>query len=374
MYFTFKAYSEKIKIDRDFDITDLNSILQADTHTIVTGESKNRTIKKPKEELRRYFSTHPCYYQNIPKHPNWPVEEAPEHYTSFKIPKKTGGLRQIDAPDDELKNYLTQLKYYFEDTMHILTHDCAHAYVKGRSTITCMQEHQKNNSRWFLKLDIHGFFPAHTLKYTMEMLKNIYPFGFLLEDENYARDLEEALSYGFLHGILPQGTPLSPTLTNILMTPIDYEIQHKLWKMSNDVCYTRYADDIQISSKYDFNYAPVIVSIKKILSAFHAPFKLNEDKTRYGSSAGRNWNLGIMLNKDNNLTIGHKQNQRFRAMIFNLIQDHLHNVKWSPADRFELQGLISYYKMIEPDYVNEVIKRYEEKYKVSVNRILKAND
>lgn len=339
---------------------------------IVGTENKRITAIKTKEELKPFFRKH--YKDNwtyIPTPPSWPISEMHQHYNSFKIPKKSGGLRDIDAPDDELKDYLSQLKNYFEHTLSILTHDCAHAYVKERSTITDLKVHQANNSNWFLKLDLKEFFPSHDLAYTLKVLKDIYPIGLLMEDPCYETKLIRALEYAFLDGKLPQGTPLSPTLTNILMVPIDYQIQHELWNQKSHFIYTRYADDMTISSPYKFDWKKVENSVKQILDTSDTPFKVNAEKTRFGSKNGRNWNLGIMLNKDNRITIGHKQNQRFRASVFNIMQDYTHNIKWSPEDKQVLAGQIAYYKAVDPEYTQIVIERYENKFGVKLKSILK---
>ena len=52
-----------------------------------------------------------------------------ELYNSFKIPKKSGGLRQIDAPNVELSNHLRNLKTLLSSFMIADHHTCAYAYV-----------------------------------------------------------------------------------------------------------------------------------------------------------------------------------------------------------------------------------------------------
>ena len=63
------------------------------------------------------------------------VEDKSTFYRSFKIPKRSGGLRQIDAPNDELKRALYDLKMIFEKKFYMSYHTAAFAYVHGRSTI-----------------------------------------------------------------------------------------------------------------------------------------------------------------------------------------------------------------------------------------------
>lgn len=293
-----------------------------------------------------------------------------KHYSSFKIPKKSGGLRQIDAPDEILKEYLSRWKFFIEWSLLVLPHNAAHAYVPGRSTYTALKVHQENKSKWFLKLDIHDFFGSHNKEYVMNTLNDIFPFTILFKDQEYKNNFEKAIYYAFLNDKLPQGTPLSPTLTNVLMAGIDYDIQN--YCNAKGLVYTRYADDILISSKYDFEWKNVQKKIVEILKNHKTPFEINKKKTRYGSSAGRNWNLGLMLNKDNKITIGHKENQRLRAMINNFCNDHIRGINWTYEDRQHLAGLIAYTKSIEPDYMNHVISTYRQKFNFDILKVLRA--
>lgn len=291
------------------------------------------------------------------------VEDKSALYRSFKIPKRSGGLRKIDAPQDELMLALRELKAILEKKFYASYHTAAFAYVHGRSTIDSVKRHQANNSRWFLKMDAKGFFPSTTEKFLTEMLYKIYPFcSFVNHDYGYKETLEKALSLCFLNGGLPQGTPTSPMLTNMMMIPIDHAIAKMCREHTPHLCYTRYADDILISSQFDFKWSEVQNAVTDIFGQFSAPFTLNAEKTRYGSSAGRNWNLGVMLNKDNKITIGHEKKKVFKAMIFQFMTDYLNGNPWSLEDVQHFLGLASYYRMVEGGEIDKILKSYSEKF------------
>lgn len=146
--------------------------------------------------------------------PKFNANNMREHYNSFKIPKKSGGWRQIDAPDDELKQALYSLKAIFENDFKVLYHTAAFAYIKGRSTTDALKVHQRNNSNWYLKTDLSNFFGSTTLEFTMRMLSVIYPFCEVVKYEDGEKALRDAISLCFLDGGLPQGTPISPLLTS----------------------------------------------------------------------------------------------------------------------------------------------------------------
>lgn len=295
-------------------------------------------------------------------------------YNTFYIPKHSGGLRRIDAPNAELMEALKCLKEIFEKHMFALYHTSAFAYVKGRCTVDSVKRHQQNESKWFAKIDFSNFFGSTTLEFVLKMFAMIFPFSEIVKTEAGKNNLGTALSLCFLNGGLPQGTPISPLITNVMMIPIDHKISNGLRKREdNNYVYTRYADDILISSRHDFSCEEIQKFVLDILKEFSAPFSIKEEKTRYGSSAGRNWNLGVMLNKDNQITIGHKKKKQFKAMINNYICDTLKNINWEIHDVQVMSGLISYYKMIEREYIEHIITQYETKYNVSLYDLIKKD-
>lgn len=290
-------------------------------------------------------------------------EDMSQFYYSFHIPKASGGLRRIDAPNPELSGLITQVKDFFEKDLHILVHNAAFAYVKQRSTRDALLEHQKNESKWFLKLDIKDFFPSCTFEFIIQQLKQIFPFNTICTHEIYRPILEDMIKVSLLGNVLPQGTPLSPLLTNIIMVPIDHALTGKLFYHNRQkFVYTRYADDLLISSKIHFDPKEIEALVKSTLLDLNTPFQIKAEKTRYGSSAGRNWNLGLMLNKDNNITIGYRKKERLRATIYKFLQDLTNNSPWSILDTQILLGNLSYFRQVEPNYVNDLITKYNNKF------------
>lgn len=299
-------------------------------------------------------------------------QERSALYETFYIPKKSGGLRRIDAPKPELMDALRRLKTIFEETFHVLYHTSAFAYIKKRCTVDAVKRHQANNSKWFAKLDLHDFFGSTTLDFVMSMFSMIYPMSEVVKDETGKAELRKALELAFLNGGLPQGTPISPLITNVMMIPVDFKLSNGLRDFEKQkFVYTRYADDFIISSKFDFDVHKVEELVVSTLKEFGAPFSINAAKTRYGSSAGRNWNLGVMLNKDNEITVGHKKKRQLQSMMYNYITDKKNGVEWSREDLMVMQGLHSYYRMVEEKVIDAIVKHINEKMNVDVLRLIK---
>ena len=285
------------------------------------------------------------------------------HYRSFPLPKRHGGMRPIDAPDAWLMDLLRQMKNDLQDSIIVLPHNAAHAYVRHRSNLTAIKVHVDNKSYFKVHFDFHNFFGSITHSWACEMLKMVYPFSSL-----NAQDWEtfkEILKMAFLGDKLPQGTPLSPYLTNIIMVPFEYELTKRLieWaKRENTVfVYTQFADDMIISSRKSFLKEQARDQVLYVMRQFRAPFSLNEDKTKYGTIAGRNFELGLMWNAEQKITLGHKKVRELKQQLLNFCirkSEVITNID----DAQTLLGNLAYFKYVETEYALHVFNTYAEKY------------
>lgn len=343
---------------------------ESNTHTYLFDSLSARmessvSVKALTKRLAKFNRKHEALHN---------TENRAELYYSFHIPKRSGGLRRIDAPKDELMEALRELKKIFEVDFRALYHTSAFAYVKGRCTVDAVRRHQANESKWFAKLDLSDFFGSTTMDFVLQMFSMVFPFSEVMKHKRGYEELSKALSLAFLNGGLPQGTPISPTITNIMMIPIDFTIAKSLRDFNKQsFVYTRYADDFIISSKFHFDIHQVEDHIVSTLNNFGAPFSINSKKTRYGSSAGRNWNLGVMLNQDNEITVGYKKKRQLKAMMSSYIEDRRSGVRWSDEDLMTMQGLWSYYRMVEKDTIDKIVEYLNEKFNVDILGDIKAD-
>lgn len=335
-------------------------------------------------------------------------------YRFFSIPKASGGLRPIAAPEERLSDALHQLKNIFEIKfstfyrpagykINTLYHTCAMAYIKNRSVITAVERHRNNESKWFLKTDLHNFFGSINIDFAMKMLGMIYPFSEVVKSSEGKDELRKAISTAFLNNGLPQGTPFSPMFTNIVMIPIDHAIAKMCRENSPFLIYTRYADDMFISSRYEFEDRELIFKIhdkgklysktnseslknqldemiektnipRKIHDIFRriaAPFELSYKKTSYGNTNGSNWMLGVQINKDNEITLGAQKRNLLRVDIYNFTKDYLNGKPWSPVEAMELQGRISWHRSVNKEDTDKILKKYSNKFHKDISLMLK---
>ena len=304
-------------------------------------------------------------------HQTQPLSQEDFHYTVFRIPKASGGFRTITAPSENLKTKQRLILDYLKNKCKIIESPWAYAYVTNTCTVDALKEHQNNQSKWFLKIDIKDFFPSCTKQIVTKSLKSIYPIC-AWEQEEQDTFFNMLDTYCYNNNALPQGAVTSPFLSNITMLPYDYAIFQLLKKAETfkkqKYIYTRYADDMIISAKTKFNYRSIIEGITQILNE---AFTINSEKTRYGSSSGRNWNLGCMLNRSNNITIGFRAKEAWKRTMMDIIIRHSNNETITLEEKQVLAGKLAYYKTIEPAYFEYLNRHYLEKYNANFEQILK---
>lgn len=156
-------------------------------------------------------------------------------YNTFTVPKRKGGVRTIHAPNIKLRNIQRKLA-------HTLTcvYDpkiCAYGFIEGRNNIDNSIKHTKMSV--VLNIDLKDFFEQiHFGRVRGMFLKPPYKLG-----EEAATTIAQIAC---LNGKLPQGAPSSPILSNMICIPLDNSLM-SLAK-SCGCTYTRYADDISIST------------------------------------------------------------------------------------------------------------------------------
>lgn len=275
-------------------------------------------------------------------------------YSKFTIPKATGGVREITAPNPALKDLQHAVVDFLVNDLKVLSHNAAHGFVCNRNTKSALQVHQATGARWFLKLDIHDFFNSIRTDTVVQALSNTYPLA-MPGQEQFIVNVSRLACY---NGHLPQGAPTSPILSNIVMIPVDVAITKALPTLT----YTRYADDLLFSSATHFDVGFVLGEVRKILKELTPNLFLNPKKIRYGSCNGSNWNLGLMYNKDLALTVGYKQKKLIKNRVHNYIRDYseLDDKTERISKYYELLGLINYYKYIEPNYFTPLLAQWKQ--------------
>ena len=161
---------------------------------------------------------------------------------------------------------------------------------------------------------------------------------------------------GFI-GVLPQGAPTSPMLSNLAAVELD-ESLHK-YSNENGLTYTRYADDITISAATRLLPLPIGELHRAIIRRIRkARFRENEKKTRIAGPGSRKVVLGLLVDGDQprlSKDFRRRIDRHLHAASKYGLEDTAHHEHFDSAFGFynHLSGLIAFVKDVDA-------KRWEE--------------
>jgi len=207
------------------------------------------------------------------------ISNSPQKfYRTFKIPKKSGGEREISEPLPSLKEIQHWILKEILDKLSVSQY--AKAYVHKRSIRENARFHVAQKA--ILTIDLENFFGS---------LKFNKVYGFFVQ-LGYSVPVATMLSnLCCLSESLPQGAPTSPALSNLLMQQTDKRISGFIKKKK--IRYTRYADDLTFSG--DFEPGMIIKFVKSVMNDIN--LRLNEKKIRVRRPGQRQEVTGVVVNE-----------------------------------------------------------------------------
>lgn len=154
-----------------------------------------------------------------------------------------------------------------------------HGGRKQRSNITNAKPHQ--GKKYTLTTDLQDFFPSIKVKRIHDTFTNL---GFNKQSTFYLTRLTT------WKGELPQGTPTSTHLSNIIFLETDYKLIS--FCKEHDITYTRFIDDLTFSSQKDFQHL-----IEPILTIIlQSGLRISRRKTYYKKNQTIT-GINVFLNK-----------------------------------------------------------------------------
>ncbi|MDW5511900.1 retron Ec67 family RNA-directed DNA polymerase/endonuclease [Serratia proteamaculans] len=257
------------------------------------------------------------------------IVKPENQYIKFEIPKKNGGRRIINAPSGILKTIQASLSVLLLDCLDeiivdkfpnselarkkaknsiILKLKCSssetkqpslsHGFERKRSIITNAMMHL--GKKHVFNIDLENFFGSFNFGRVR---------GFFIKNRDFSLDTEIATVIAKIacyNNELPQGSPCSPVISNLITHALDIKLAAVASKYS--CTYTRYADDITFSTRTESLPSPIaksddniFVAGKKVRSEIvRSGFLINEAKTRNQYKDSRQEVTGLVVNKKPN--------------------------------------------------------------------------
>lgn len=289
-------------------------------------------------------------------------DNQPNKFRIFTIPKKRKGKRIVAEP----KSYLyLQLLRSIKTMLQVVYRAprCAHGFIPEKSIVSNAKSHQGKKNVY--NTDLKDFFVSITAQRVYTALR-ARPFSFskavakLIANiccvNAHLEHIESPYTY-----CLPQGSPASPILTNIVSIPLDRALVD--FAKRYNAQYSRYADDITFSSN---NWQVRSKSFNRKLQHLirSLGFKVNPDKT-HSSHIGERMEVTGLLISDNKVNVSRQYIRELRNVLYiwetygyndaekslrRFYKQEKKHHKGAPSLDNVIHGKLMYLKMVKGEY------------------------
>ena len=267
-------------------------------------------------------------------------------YKKFKIPKRDGSFREICAPEEKLKYLQKKLAMLLQKCDAEIDAACparrvAHGFKNELNTISNAKPHR--GQKYVVNFDLSNYFDQFNFGRVR---------GFFISNPKFLLSPKVATAIAQIatfENKLPQGSPCSPVIANLITRSLD----NRLLKFcrANRFSYTRYADDITISSNltsfpdqvicdvHPGGKASLSLELLNIIKAFG--FEINPNKTRVFSKHHRQLVTNLVVNKKVNVPSSYYR--ATRSMCHQFFMERKYQIDGVDVNGFDrLRGRLNY--------------------------------
>lgn len=255
-------------------------------------------------------------------------------YREFKIKKRNGKLRSLAEPLPSLKHIQRWILHNILENYGVSQY--AKAYVHDKNIKDHVKYHRRQNI--VITIDIKNFFGSIKLESIQSIYKSIGYTDLL------SNLLGKLCTY---NGVLPQGSPTSPYLSNIYLNKFDETIA-KYCELRK-IRYTRYADDMAFSGMR-INTETLNGFVSSELK--NLGLTINEDKTRIFKQYHKQVICGLVVNKK--MQVDKIVRNELRQAVYYIqkygLANHLQHIECVKANYIKhLLGKVNYVLHINPN-------------------------
>ena len=209
-----------------------------------------------------------------------------------EIPKPEGGTRMLGIPtvlDRLIQQAVHQvLSRLFDPEFSSHSHGFR-PEKSAHQAIKAARQYVESGKRWVVDIDLEKFFDRVNHDILMSLVKR------KVKDKQVLKLIDSYLKAGMMEGGVvsprqegtPQGGPLSPLLSNILLDELDKELENR----GHSFC--RYADDCNIYVRSERAGKRVMASVERFIST-RLRLKVNQSKSAVAKPETRHF-LGFRL-------------------------------------------------------------------------------
>lgn len=282
-----------------------------------------------------------------------------DHYYRYEIPKKNGGVRKIAAPKAGLKK--AQHKILTEILEKLSVSPYAHGFLKSKSVVTGAKTHA-TEPELVINMDLENFFPTITYVRVRGLFEGFGYSGYIASllamictyCERMELEIKGEVCYVKTSDrILPQGSPASPMITNVICRQLDYRIAGLAKKY--EYVYSRYADDMSFTlekGKEVKNIGSFLFYLTKIIE--QEGFHVNTSKTRLIRKSQCQSITGVVINGEQ-IGVSSKWVKNFRSLLHHA-RKQLEEGSLSSETKNKISGRIAWLKSVNSERYQKIIE------------------
>lgn len=210
------------------------------------------------------------------------------------IPKPGGGERELGIPNVADRVICEATRAVLEPLWEPSFHPSSHGFRPRRSPHTAITEakrHLEAGYEWVVDIDLEKFFDRVNHQRLMSRLATRVSDKPLLELIGRMLKAKVVMADGVVIGVeegTPQGSPLSPLLSNVVLDELDIELDRRGHR------FCRYADDVSVFVASERAGQRVMASTVRFIEG-RLRLKVNQDKSAVARPEDRQ--LGFRLRK-----------------------------------------------------------------------------
>lgn len=283
------------------------------------------------------------------------------HYHSWKVAKRSGGERTISRPHKKLEQAQRWILQNILSKRPV--HPNAHGFVPGRSTLSGASVHVQ--SAVLVNVDLKEFFPTIDFARVVGLFRGmgyspaVSTILALLVTEaprRVIRSGKETLHVAVGNRSLPQGACTSPAISNLIAHRMDKRLSG--FAESIGWRYSRYADDLSLSSKEASDKVAYLLARVRHLTGEEG-FEVKDSKTRVLRPSTQQSVTGIVVNE--RPSIDRKTVRNLRAILHRAKFEGLEKQNRNGHTNFSgwVVGMISYVEMVNPQQGKKLRQQFE---------------